>query len=306
MPPYSRTEPHLAVKPHAAMNLSAGKNLANYEEIHPRKESIWAEAPLIIFTLLAQMAVGGFWSMLWIFTPLWNLAQGDQILLRAFPLLVIGIALGLGMVSSFAHLGTKKNAWRVLKHLRKSWLSREILSASLFGMGWLAVIIETVIFQRATPILLWLVAIPGFYLIHSMSNVYRLPAKPAWNTWRTNAAFFASALLLGELSMAAVLIFESYLTGISLPNVRWQIVCFSALALLASQLAIMDQSRSGKTTRIFRVGLILTAMFAITSVFLFSEMLTIWSGIFIFLLVLAEEIMGRWMFFERASFPGDM
>ena len=108
------------------MNTTETKSVANLEEIQPRVPSAWEELPLILFTLLAQMAVGGFWAMTWMFPSLWSLVEYDATGLRLLPAALIGACLGAGMLASFAHLGTKRNAWRALSHLRKSSLSREI------------------------------------------------------------------------------------------------------------------------------------------------------------------------------------
>jgi anaerobic dimethyl sulfoxide reductase subunit B (iron-sulfur subunit) len=189
LPNYSRTEPHLAIRPHPALTLPAKKNVANREEIEPQRRTGWEELPLVAFTLLAQMAAGGFWAMLWMFTPLWLLVQYDAGPLRLLPLLVIGVSFGLGMIASFAHLGSKKNAWRAVTHLRKSWISREILFALLFGSAWLATTLLSMFTQRLPILLAALAALLGLELVHSMSQVYRLRAVAAWNTWRTNAGF---------------------------------------------------------------------------------------------------------------------
>ena len=115
MPDNSLTQPHLVIKPHAAMKFMEGKIIANREEVCPQKASGWEEAPLVAFTLLIQMAVGGFWAMLWLFR---------LVDLQLRPMLLIGLCLRAGLTSSFAHLGTKRNASHVLNHLRKSWLTR--------------------------------------------------------------------------------------------------------------------------------------------------------------------------------------
>jgi hypothetical protein len=115
LPSYSHTQPRLAIKPHPAMNGSEKKYVANLEEIQPRPASNWEDVPLILFTLFAQLAVGGFWAMSWMFPPL----------LALVPALVIGACLGVGMLASLAHLGAKKNARYALRNLRKSSLSRE-------------------------------------------------------------------------------------------------------------------------------------------------------------------------------------
>ena len=82
-------------------------------------------------------------------------------------LITIGFLLGVGGIISFLHLGRPMNSWRALNHLRKSWLSREILLYGLFGLSWL---------------LCWIVpgmgklplAIFGIGLVYSMARVYRL------------------------------------------------------------------------------------------------------------------------------------
>src|SRR5512138_2278827 len=62
---FSHTQPHLAITPHPAMFSREAKHIANREEIQPQRSSLWHEFPLLAFTLLAQLAVGGFWSMTW-------------------------------------------------------------------------------------------------------------------------------------------------------------------------------------------------------------------------------------------------
>ncbi len=63
LPNYSRTRPHLVIQPHAGMSLPIEKHIANLEEVKPQRRSGWEEVPLLLFTLLTQAAVGGFWAM---------------------------------------------------------------------------------------------------------------------------------------------------------------------------------------------------------------------------------------------------
>src|SRR5574340_804268 len=78
IPRFSRTEPHTAIKLHPAMALPVEKQVANWEEIRPLNRSGWEEAPLVAFTLLAQIAIGGLWVMPWMFNPVWLLVQADS------------------------------------------------------------------------------------------------------------------------------------------------------------------------------------------------------------------------------------
>jgi DMSO reductase anchor subunit len=297
MPEFSHTQPRLAIQPHAAMNNVLEKSIANFEEVQPRTPSSWEEAPLILFTLLGQLAVGGFWAMSWIFPPLWTLVERGTILLWLIPQLVIGISLGVGMLASFAHLGTKKNAWRVLTHLRRSWLSKEILFAGLFGLGWLVTAFEEAFLHRNTYELTAITAIFGIGLVYSMGQVYRIPAAPSWNTWRTNAGFLVSALLLGVSAMASLLTYESRMTGIQLPIFQWTIIgCFTMMFLFA-QLVLMVKRPSDRIYYNTRVGLILFGI-VLTVISLLPSTRADWQGILIFLIVAIEEGLGRWLFYR--------
>jgi anaerobic dimethyl sulfoxide reductase subunit B (iron-sulfur subunit) len=280
---YSHTQPRLVIKPHAAMNVSEEKFVANLEEIQSCHPSAWEEAPLILFTLLTQMAVGGFWSMLWALPRVWVPAWQEFALL---PLLLIGVCLGAGMLASLAHLGRKKNAWRALGNLRRSWLSREVLFTFLFGAGWLFTILENVIWHRNTIEGLGLTATLGLGLVYSMSRVYRLPAIPAWNTWKTNLVFIGSALLLGQSMLAVFLPHRSNLSASVI------------LILLLAQLLLMDKSFS--PLHYIRTGLILNGIALTVTSFFLAGTASLWLSLLAFLTILAEEIIGKWSFYQAA------
>ncbi len=276
---HSHTQPNLVIRPHAAMNVSEEKFVANLEEIQPRRPSAWEEAPLILFTLLTQMAVGGFWA------TLWTLTKQEIALL---PLLLICLCLGIGLLASLAHLGTKKNAWRALGNLRRSWLSREVLFTGLFGAGWLFTILESLIWHRSSVEWMALTATLGLGLVYSMSQVYRLPAIPAWNTWRTNAVFMVSALLLGQSLMAVRLPYGSDLTDGLI------------LVLLLLQLSLMDKPFPRYRFHHIRTGLILVGMTLTVTSFLLGGAAHIWISTLVFLIVLTEETIGKWSFYQAA------
>ncbi len=274
----SRTQPRLAIKPHAAMSSEETKRLANREEIHPRAETAWREAPLVAFTLLAQTAVGAMWAMLW-------LARGVQFL----PMLVIGLCLGASLLASFAHLGTKSNAWRALSHLRKSWLSREILFTILFGVAWFATLASMPLHAAAwLPALL--AALLGYELVYCMSRVYRLSTVPAWNSWRTNARFFLSAALLGPLVLAPLLAWMQ-------APVAWSAVGVFLIALLMINVALETGQPLAPGRLGLQYGLFLADMLGCALVFIVPGSLSVFSTLAVLLLVLAGQIMSRWSFY---------
>jgi Fe-S-cluster-containing hydrogenase components 1 len=298
LPSYSHTQPRLVITPHPSMNSSEKKSVANLEEIQASISSGWEEFPLFLFTLLVQLAVGSFWAMAWTFPFLWSLVEYDTTTLRLLPYTIIGASLGAGMLTSFAHLGTKKNARRALKHLRKSWLSREILFAGLFGLGWFFTTLESTIWHHTTFEWIAITSIFGIGLIYSMSQVYRLPAAPGWNTWRTNAGFIISALLLGQSATTALLSYESDITGIQLQPSQWVRIGFSILALLLIQILLMNKHSSHHAWHNIRLGLIFTGMVTVAATFLLYTSSYLWISLPVFLMIVMEEGIGRWLFYQ--------
>ncbi len=294
LPNYSRTEPHLAIEPHAGMLNTLEKVVSNWEEIRPAKPK--SELPLVAFTLLIQMAVGAFWSMQWLIGPLWRPVEHNFTLLRLLPSLLAGACLGVGMLAAFTHLGRKRNAILVLRNLKKSWLSRELLWAGLFGTGWAVWFILQVAGIESLLITLF-VDLLGLGLIHAMSQVYRLRSVPAWNTWRTEVGFMVSSLLLGQLIMSCILAIDAYLAGSQLSFGQWQFIGWSTLTLLAMQLVISNWSTSHPTAGRLRLGLSLMGMIG-TASFLIPELVPLWTSPLAFGIVLAEEALGRWLFYE--------
>jgi anaerobic dimethyl sulfoxide reductase subunit B (iron-sulfur subunit) len=281
MPDRSRTEPHLVIKPHAAMKRTEEKFVANREEVYPQQTSGWEEAPLVVFTLLIQMAVGGFWAMLWLF-------HGVP---QYVPMLGIGLCLGAGMLASFAHLGRKRNAWRVLNHLRKSWLSREILFTILFGTGWLVILVSMILHTNIF-ILNWLSAWIGLVLIYGMSRVYLLPAVPVWNSWRTQARFFISAALLGILGVLPML------TQMNMPVLEWRLAGGIVIFLLIAQGVIAAVWPLSIKWGGIQLGLIAAGLIGCVMLFFMPGWFGTAFSLFVFLIILAEEVLGRWCFYQ--------
>jgi DMSO reductase iron-sulfur subunit len=291
LPDNSHTEPHLAIKSHSGMSLPLEKTISNREDIRPHKQK--SENSLVAFTLLAQMAVGAFLAAQWMFTPLWELVQFDVWFLRLIPYLIVGACLGMAGLFSFAHLGSKHNAWRALTHLRKSWLSREILFVGLLGAGWLLCMAPLP--WQALTILRAVTSLFGFALIYSMAQVYRLQTMPSWNTWRTPTGFFITALLLGQLLMWNVLLLEAQFTGNVLPPFFIQLSSGFTLALLACELGLglSAKGNAHRTVHRLRVGLIGATMFGAGMMSSAPNQI----GPILLLMVIVEEIIGRWLFY---------
>jgi DMSO reductase anchor subunit len=188
--------------------------------------------------------------------------------------------LAIGGFFSFAHLGAKRNAWRAPFHLKKSWLSREILLFGLFGAGWLA--------GMFVPEVKWVTALLGAAFVYSMAMVYRLHVMPAWDTWRTTVGFFVTAALLGQALMLNVLGAKS-----------GDFAVLAIALLLAVELAMMLSAKpkaEGSVTSL-RVGLSAAAMLGAGIMLFTSNPPGMWTSLVIFLLVMTEAFVGRKHFY---------
>lgn len=293
------------------------------------------ERSLVIFTLLSQMAVGIFltvgglhtWIALQTNLRIANLFT-DRILLTAGPLVI------LGMLASFFHLGSPLNAWRAISNLRTSWLSREILCASLFaGLGGLFALVQWFKlgpFALRLP-LAWLAALSGLGLIYSMGRVYMLRSVPPWNSRFTLLSFFITTTLLGSLAAGITLAWELAILGHSrlaeqmlrqaavplLLPLRW--IGISALIILGIQFIAIPWWALQQTTSAarqqyrlalgLRLGLLFCAVLVLSTLLvspytLLSSRTLMLASTLAFAGVVLSEIIGRIIFYETYAREG--
>lgn len=167
------------------------------------------EASLVAFTLLSQAAAGTCGVLLALALRAEKAGTSAALEGVAFPLLAAALlAALLGLGASFLHLGSPRNAWRALRNVRTSWLSREVLLASLFTAALAAAVLLRL---RPGPpdfasgFAEGFAGVVGVGLVTTMAAAYRLRTVPAWDRAATPLAFFGSALVLGKLSVAAAL-----------------------------------------------------------------------------------------------------
>ena len=165
------------------------------------------ELALVAFTICAQMSVGAF-IFLGIFhfwaARRAGEAEADRLADRA--LLAIGLLLVLGLIASLGHLGNPLNAYLAILNVKLSWLSREILFGVLFaGLGFLFAIMQwrKIGSAQLRSILAVITALVGIGLVFSMSKAYSLPTMPSWNSFFTPLTFFVTTFLLGALAIGA-------------------------------------------------------------------------------------------------------
>jgi anaerobic dimethyl sulfoxide reductase subunit B (iron-sulfur subunit) len=291
LPENSRTEPHLVIKPHSGMNSPLVKAVSNQEELQISRSfdnvhriTAINELPLVGFTLLTQMAVG---------------MAVCGLVLSPFPLtvlLVIGILLVIGGLLSFLHLGRKRNAWRSVIHLKKSWLSREIMMSGLFGGAWaVAVILQGYYKISPKP---WPMAIFGLGLIYCMARVYHLRAVPSWNSWRTPVTFLLSAAILGTLGV-----------NVAAPHFKWSIIAGIAL-MVEMGLILTEKSAGADTLSRLRIASLGVGIIGTLVIIIIPQSSQAWLAVPILFIAFVAEAIGRWQFYAgrmvfpmRTSFP---
>lgn len=166
------------------------------------------EMPLILFTVLSQMAVGAA-------VTLWLLdVNGAKLEQRAGAFVAKGIvaAVGISLLASLAHLGHPFEAYRALSHITSSWLSREV---ALFGIF---LVLSAVYWRqwqsgadrKMTGLM---TAITGILAVIASGMIYVLPAQPAWNSISPVLFFLLTAVVLGPLFVAALLQSKQYVLG---------------------------------------------------------------------------------------------
>ncbi|MEJ2549873.1 MAG: dimethyl sulfoxide reductase anchor subunit [Anaerolineales bacterium] len=162
--------------------------------MNPRE---WA---LISFTLLAQMAAGGF-VVLQITRAFLVRRMKDETsrLTDLLGVAIMGI-LGLGMLISFLHLGSPLRAYRAVSNFGSSWLSREItFTSAFFVFGSIYSLLQWA--RKGSSglrnVLAVIAGLLGLSMIYSMSRVYMIPTEPAWDHVETMISFFTAAFLLG-------------------------------------------------------------------------------------------------------------
>jgi formate dehydrogenase iron-sulfur subunit len=130
--------------------------------------------PLGWLTLLTQVAVGA------------SATAGG-----AGERMVAAVLAAAALGASLLHLGRPVHAWKALRNLRRSWLSREVaLFGAYAGLAAAAV---------AAPPAATAAVVVGAAGVYASGRLYVVPGRPGWDTPLTIVRFFATALAVGPL-----------------------------------------------------------------------------------------------------------
>jgi DMSO reductase iron-sulfur subunit len=148
--------------------------------------------PLIALTILTQLAVGTVASTV----ALPALTRHARLGAGAVAAAAAGL---VALLASIGHLGRPAHAWKALRNLRHSWLSREV---ALFGAFAGAAVVYAASGSLAAGLTATALGVAGIF---ASARLYLVPARPVWNSPRTVIAFFATSVASGPVLAALAL-----------------------------------------------------------------------------------------------------
>lgn len=268
----------------------------------------WHEWPLMVFTVLGQIAAGGFIvaGLALLFGRL-EAYQRESVVKMMF---FVWVLMGIGLLASVMHLGTPLRAFNSLNKVGSSGLSNEILMAGLFfaagGLYWLLAVTGKMP-KGIDAAWLVIAMLLGVGFVYAIANVYHIPTVPTWNNGYTTVNFFMTMLIGGPL-LGYLLKRPSCECGASL----WATVSLAALVvsvcsnlMQGSELAMIKSSVMQATALVPDYGKLMALRVVLVSLGLGLWVVPMLRGsrgnaglIFIgLLLVIAGEIVGRGVFY---------
>jgi anaerobic dimethyl sulfoxide reductase subunit C len=160
------------------------------------------EWPLVLFTLATQLACG-----LTLAATVFDAAapSADAHLMRPLAVAIFP-PVAAPMLASMAHLGRPLMSWRAVINARRSRLSLEVILTALFA---LAALVYSGFWWTATTSGRSLAGVAasaaGIAAVVAAAAVYRVPARPVWNSGWVPASFFGTSVLLGGLIPALLI-----------------------------------------------------------------------------------------------------
>jgi len=249
--------------------------------------------PLVIMLVLTQLALGAF-GVLALLDLFGHVAH-----LWMSALATLGLA-GISLGASTLHLGRPIYAWRAMRGLRHSWLSREVLGLSLFA-GVAASYAMALLMDLPGRAMVGLATLLcGVAGVACSARIYVVRARPAWDSGYTIAEFFSTALLLGPMFVRAMAVSDASWIG-------WAAASGGAAQLVTQAMKFLWLARagnfelrasslllSGSLRRAFLIRLGLLVAAGIVAPLVCGRPASLAAA---FLLSLTGEMIGRWLFF---------
>jgi len=156
--------------------------------VEERLEPADAHWPLVGATVLTQISLGALLGTL----TLPVVAAGGAV--------AAALAGAVALAVSVLHLGRPAAAWKAMRNLRRSWLSREVALFSAFSFATFGDAGASLLGYRGpAQVVGGAAAVLGIAGVFASARLYLVPARPVWNSPRTVVAFFATAVSTGPL-----------------------------------------------------------------------------------------------------------
>ncbi|WP_428908035.1 dimethyl sulfoxide reductase anchor subunit family protein [Niallia sp. Krafla_26] len=261
--------------------------------------------PLVVFTILSQLILGGFVTLWWLDRKKGRISKNSGLLISISLLAIAGISLLVSML----HLGQPLHAPRAILNFKVSWLSREIVFYGAFvGL----ILVYTWFWfkeDRAKRNMTgWLASIIGVIAIFSSAKIYMIPSFPAWDGVNTMFTFFLTSLLLGPLFVAAFLTVKGELdVNISVLSICGLVLtAVVAIGYFSSLLAGLPEAV--ETARLTfqhgffwaRIVTFLLALGLLIVTYKYSKLRNVKVFSAAFTILLVSEFLGRYLFYETA------
>lgn len=169
----------------------------------------WA---LPVYTILMQLAVGSLF-VLWLIRSFSGSKFSHQEIERIIqnPMLVIAFTAVVAMIGAHFHLSRPFHSFLALLNFKSSWLSREIAFSISFFITTIILLYFTY-FQTHRRALItgigWLAISIGTVLVYCMARIYLIPTQIAWNSTTVIFSFYTTALMLGCMAIACLLVLD--------------------------------------------------------------------------------------------------
>lgn len=249
------------------------------------------ELPLVIFTVLAQTAVG-----ITIFASIGILLNkiSQQVFTKS--LWIALFTLTIGGIASIFHLGQPLRVFNVLAGVGRSPISNEIILIILFG-GFLssAAICSITGKESLTKVLAVLASIAGVALIFVIPAIYTIETVPQWDT-----NFTSIYMLLTVFSMGAAVVYLlsldrmfAYVAATSL------LIGMTIIPLYFTHIGLTEPSLLNQDI-VFWIMKLVLASFAILSFILINSIKTkeVTFASVAVLFIVASELCGRIGFYD--------
>ncbi|WPJ96519.1 DmsC/YnfH family molybdoenzyme membrane anchor subunit [Coraliomargarita algicola] len=260
--------------------------------------------PLVLMLVLTQLSVGLYGASI-IAAPLFE----HSLRVAGF------ICMAIGLSASTSHLGRPLGAWRAFLGLRRSWLSREILTFGLFsGLAALTTFTGFVDFlpRSLAHYSAWATFIIGLLGVFTSVMIYHDTQRPYWAFPITALKFFGTTVGLS----AAMYVFFAAIEGVlSLPALCFMLIGFCSKLVL--ELTMLGQAQADTMSPAKKTAMLLLYPLRRTTILRFAvclfgmlcAALLWWSGAPLlissvsFICLFAAELLERSLFFRAVAAP---